>query len=199
MSNYDDEFITGEGMDLDKLITEEKIINYQPTCIRKVSNWSKNLNAYKFDSQHFDAEKLLKDLPKNSPKLAALLKKIEELDEQDMKKDGKLYKHFIFSDLKSGSYGAKIIASALLAKGMVLGYSAALKTGNSPIPKATLKKVKPVKKTKRKSGSDSDTESSSDSDTDEDSDEDIDRRRRKRRRRKRKRRRRQKTRWWRGF
>ena len=174
MSNYDDEFIIGEGMDLDKLITEEKIINYQPTCIRKVSNWSKNLNAYKFDSQHFDAEKLLKDLPKNSPKLAALLKKIEELDEQDMKKDGKLYKHFIFSDLKSGSYGAKIIASALLAKGMVLGYSAALKTGNSPIPKATLKKVKPVKKPKRKSGSDSDTESSSDSDTDEDSDEDID-------------------------
>jgi hypothetical protein len=40
-----------------------------------------------------------------------------------MKEHGKLFKHFIFSDLKS-SYGAKLIASALIAKGMHLGYHA---------------------------------------------------------------------------
>jgi len=174
MSNDDIDFINDTGIDLDKLITEEKIISYQPTCVRKVSNWSKSLNVYKFDNRHFDAEKLLKDIPKNSPKLDALLKRIDKLDEEDMKKDGKLYKHFIFSDLKSGTYGAKTIASALLAKGMVLGYSATLKTGNSPIPKATLKKVKPVKKPKKKSGSDSDTDPDSDSDSDSDSESDTD-------------------------
>ena len=33
-----------------------------------------------------------------------LLKNIEKLDKEDMKKDGHLYKHFIFCDIKSVSY-----------------------------------------------------------------------------------------------
>jgi hypothetical protein len=48
-----------------------------------------------------------------SPKLNALLQKIKEQDEHDQKTDQRLYKHFIFTDLKMGPHGAKIIATAL--------------------------------------------------------------------------------------
>ena len=48
-----------------------------------------------------------------SPKLKALLEKIKEQDERDKKTDKRLYKHFIFTDLKTGPHGAKIIATAL--------------------------------------------------------------------------------------
>ena len=48
-----------------------------------------------------------------SPKLKALLEKIKEQDERDQKTDKRLYKHFIFTDLKTGPHGAKIIATAL--------------------------------------------------------------------------------------
>ena len=52
-----------------------------------------------------------------SPKLTTMLDKIKELDTKDMNREGKLFKHFIFSDVKEGGYGSKIIASALSANG----------------------------------------------------------------------------------
>jgi len=109
--------------DLENIIKEQGIISYNPECIRKRSNWSKGNNQYKFDNPEFSTEKLLDDIPTHSPKLHVLLDKIDKLDKKDIDKYGKKFKHFIFSDLKSGTYGAKLLASAFIAKGMNLGYS----------------------------------------------------------------------------
>jgi hypothetical protein len=103
-----------------------EIIKFDPECVRKKSNWSKTAKDLKFDAiDPFNAKSMLTQMDERSPKLAALLKNIEILDKADLKRDGHLYKHFIFCDLKSSTYGAKLLASALLAKGMTLGYGAA--------------------------------------------------------------------------
>lgn len=117
------------NQDLEKLLTEENIVKYNPTCIRKKSNISKSYSKYRFDSLDFSPKTLLNDIPSNSPKLQALLNNIEKLDKRDKEKDGVLYKHFIFSDLKSSSAGAKLLASAMIAKGYNLSYTAPLKKG----------------------------------------------------------------------
>ena len=96
---------------LEKIIENDAIVSFNSSCVRKKSNWSKASNKYKFDTPQFSPEILLNDIPNNSPKLNILLKKIEQLDKLDMKKHGKLFKHFIFSDLKSSTYGAKLLAS----------------------------------------------------------------------------------------
>ena len=112
---------------LESLLDETGIITYDPTCVRKKSNLSKGMDIYKFDSLQFSGEELLNKIPIISPKLHELLRKIHDLDSKDMKEHGKKFKHFIFSDVKSGSHGARLIASALIAKGYHLGYSAELK------------------------------------------------------------------------
>jgi len=109
---------------LEELIKEGNILYFDPTCVRKKSNISKTSNVYKFDNPEFNPNILLNDMKTNSPKLLALLNKIEDLDKSDLKKHGKLFKHFIFSDLKSNSAGVKLIASAMMAKGFHLGYKA---------------------------------------------------------------------------
>jgi hypothetical protein len=109
---------------LGKLLDDKTIVQYSPNCLRQKSNFSKSGGKYRFDNIRFKPNRLLRDIPTHSPKLAALLRKIHELDAQDQLKYGKTFKHFIFSDLKSGAYGAKLIASALVAKGMTLGYRA---------------------------------------------------------------------------
>jgi hypothetical protein len=109
---------------LEELITSKSYFKYDPACLRKKSNWSKTKEEYKFDHPAFDTKQLKKDIHSHSPKLESLLKRIEDIDKRDMEKDGRKYKHFIFSDIKSGVYGAKLIAGALMAKGMHLGYSA---------------------------------------------------------------------------
>jgi len=124
----DEDFVKGLN-DLEKTIEKQSIVSFDPTCVRQKSNWSKRSKIYRFDELDFNPQILLNDIPEKSPKLDVLLKKIDELDRQDMKKHGKKFKHFIFSDLKSSSYGAKILASALIAKGMKLGYNAKLKPG----------------------------------------------------------------------
>ena len=109
---------------LETLIHEDNILNFDAQCVRKKSNISKSYDIYKFDNLNFNPELLLNDIPNYSPKLKTLLDKIEKLDKEDMKKHGKLFKHFIFSDLKSNSAGIKLIASAMLAKKYNLGYIA---------------------------------------------------------------------------
>jgi hypothetical protein len=102
-----------------------ELIKFDPDCVRKKSNWSKTAKDLKFDvAEPFNGQKMLEQIDERSPKLSALLKNIDALDKADMRKDGHLYKHFIFCDLKSSTYGAKLLAAALIAKGMVLGYSA---------------------------------------------------------------------------
>ena len=139
--------------DLEDLIKDDSFLSFDPDCVRKRANWSKASDAFKFDSGKFDPPELLNAIPERSPKLQTLLQKIEELDRADMAKDGHLYKHFIFCDLKSSTYGAKLLASALLAKGMVLGYDALLggrpkSPSLSPIlspPKQITRRKKPRK------------------------------------------------------
>lgn len=112
---------------LESLLHETDTISYDPMCVRKKSNLSKGLDIYKFDSLQFSGEELLNKIPTISPKLHELLHKIHQLDLHDMNEHGNKFKHFIFSDVKSGSHGARLIASALIAKGYHLGYSAKLK------------------------------------------------------------------------
>jgi hypothetical protein len=132
-----------EGIDLDeanlsRLIKDDAITSFDPTCVRKRSNLSKTSPEYKFDTPIFSPEKLLNDIKVRSPKLDALLSKIQELDMADMRKHGTLFKHFIFSDIKSSSFGSKLIASALIAKGMTLGYKATLKANGKSYSKIEL-------------------------------------------------------------
>jgi len=132
-----------------KLIETKTEYVYDSDCLRKKSNWSKSGNAYKFDHPEFDPKKLKTDIPSHSSKLDVLIKKIKDLDKKDMEKDGRHYKHFIFSDVKTSSHGAKLIASALLANGMNLAYTAELKKpaqkdtmqGGKDVPKKMYKKI----------------------------------------------------------
>ena len=59
----------------------------QAECIRTVANFSKIDKEYKFDKKNFDKNKFKEDLPNISPKLEALLKKIKELDAEDLETD----------------------------------------------------------------------------------------------------------------
>jgi len=102
-------------------------VKYNPGCLRKVANWSKMKAAHKFDKAKFDPETVRTDIPKYSPKMAEILKNMKDLDEKDLAETGTTYKHFIFSDVKQGGFGAKVIASSLIASGMTLGYTKNIK------------------------------------------------------------------------
>jgi len=114
--------------DLEKLLQKQDVVSYNSICVRKKSNWSKLDPLFIFDNTNFDARSLLQNAPVYSSKLQALLDKIDELDKRDLKEHGKQFKHFIFSDLKTTTYGVKLLASALIAKGFHLGYSAKSKS-----------------------------------------------------------------------
>lgn len=102
-------------------------------CIREVENWSSYENSHRLDHVSFNPSNVQKHLTIWAPKMAALLKKIEQLDQEDMKRDGHLYKHLIFSDLKTNG-GAKSIASSLLSNGYSLIYDPSLSI-KSNLPK----------------------------------------------------------------
>ena len=119
--------------DLEQLTQENIYYTFDTDCVRKRSNMSKSSDSYKFDNEHYDPIRLLKDIQTQSPKIHALLHNIEKVDKADMKRDGTQYKHFIFCDLKSGSYGAKLLASALIASGKIMGYSATRKDSEEGI------------------------------------------------------------------
>jgi len=112
---------------LEKLSKDELLTTFNPTCIRQKSNWSKIKKEHKLDNGFFDSDVFLNDVKNASPKLDALLKKIDSLDKKDEKNHGKKFKHFIFSDLKSGGHGAKMLAAALISTGWNLGYKSKVK------------------------------------------------------------------------
>ena len=116
-----------QDQSLGDLIKQESVLTFNPECVRKKSNWSKTSNVYKLDDGAFDPAQLLSDIRDFSPKLDAMLKKIRQVDAADMRDHGHLHKHFIFCDLKSASYGAKLLAAACIANDLVLGYGAELK------------------------------------------------------------------------
>lgn len=119
-------------IDLEQSTLENVYYTFDPECVRKRSNMSKSSDSYKFDHPSYKPESLLSNIATQSPKLHKLLEKIRELDKGDMDRDEKLYKHFIFCDLKSNSYGAKLLASALIASGKTLGYYAKMKRNVEP-------------------------------------------------------------------
>lgn len=102
-------------------------------CLRQVAMWSKIQSMHKFDSAAFDAKRVKKDLPLCSPKLVALFQKIQELDDTDRKRQGKVFKHCVYVDFK-GQY-AKVVASAFKAKGFKPAYGRDMRlnvqTGNN--------------------------------------------------------------------
>jgi hypothetical protein len=101
-------------------------------CVRSAENWTKILRHHRFDKPAFDGKLLLKEMKTMSPKMVELIETIRELDDKDFNDEGKRYKHFIFSDLKQGGYGAKIISSALVASGFNHCFSKSLKVITPP-------------------------------------------------------------------
>lgn len=95
------------------------MVSKKAECIRKVSNFTGVKSFNMIDKKEFDAD-ITKLYIENgaSPKLKTLLEKIDELDKKDMEKSGKLFKHIIFTDVNTSQYGAKLIAGALVTKGM---------------------------------------------------------------------------------
>lgn len=73
-----------------------------------------------FNDVAFNAAGLARDGPAMSAKFQTLLETIRALDEADLKKHGTLFKHFIFTDLRKATYGAKAIGSFLQANGFEL-------------------------------------------------------------------------------
>lgn len=96
---------------------------YDASCLRRSANWTVLDKEHKFEKETFNPSNFLQALPVASPKLFTLLEKIKKLDQQDLINHGKRFKHFIFSDVKQGGYGAKIISSGLVAYGMNLCYN----------------------------------------------------------------------------
>jgi len=88
-------------------------------CIRKRANWSNIMRQHRFDNRSFDENKVYHDMPIAAPKIRQMLDIIDKLDAEDIKTHGKVFKHFIYSDVKEGGYGAKILASAFHADGYV--------------------------------------------------------------------------------
>lgn len=97
--------------------------NKKAACIRKVANFSVMKPAFQLDNKAFNPELLNMTMEEASPKLAELLRKITELDAKDMKKEGRVYKHFIYTDVLSSNFGVKLIAGALVANGFTPAFN----------------------------------------------------------------------------
>jgi len=90
-------------------------------CAKKVQNWGPQFTIAKqhmYTKREYDATSFKNALSKGaSPKIVKLLDTIQKIDEHDMQTHGKLYKHFIFSDVDEGNYGARLVITALIANG----------------------------------------------------------------------------------
>jgi superfamily II DNA or RNA helicase len=84
-------------------------------CVRQIANLSVVKPSFKFDGKKFKPAEFLDSIDEVAPKVKALLDNIARVDREDMKKHGKTFKHFIFSDLSA--QGDKLVAAALLTSG----------------------------------------------------------------------------------
>jgi hypothetical protein len=96
---------------------------FNPECLRKIANWTSIKSYHKFDKgeDKFNPAQTASNVETFSPKYLKLLQNIKEADENDMKQHGKVFKHFIFSDLTQN--GAKMVAATLLANNYKLIYN----------------------------------------------------------------------------
>lgn len=121
-ASLEDEFklsMTGSesGSDGSSGSSEGDSISKIAQCIRNVGNFSQVKPHDILDKVVFNEEYLQMRMPMASPKLMKLFERIEELDALDKKRFGKVFKHMIFTDLQSSTYGIKTVASAFLVKG----------------------------------------------------------------------------------
>lgn len=124
-----------EGEDTDDEEGTEGALNKTAECVRHAMNWSNMKRSNIFGKTSYDPDTVRLDLPKASPKLEALLKKIHALDEIDMERHGKLFKHMIFSDVTKRGFGAKIVAAGLEAAGFTHAYHQDFKLEKSKLAK----------------------------------------------------------------
>lgn len=110
-------------------------------CVRQVANWAHIQPSHKFDKKTFQSKNVATNLPISSPKMDALFQKIAELDEEDRKKDGKVYKHMIFSDVKTMGYGAKILMAGFLANKFHPVYDASFSIDEESLKRTKSKNV----------------------------------------------------------
>lgn len=96
---------------------DDKYMERKAQCIRNVANFSKVKSFHLMEKGDFAPDLLNIYIEHAAPKIKALFEKIEKLDEKDMRTHGKHFKHMIFTDVKSSTYGAKIISSAFYAAG----------------------------------------------------------------------------------
>jgi hypothetical protein len=89
-------------------------ISKKAACIRKTSNTARIPRKFLIDSRDFKPDVYLNT---TSSKYAALVQKIKSLDAEDITNHGTKFKHFIFTDIREGAYGAKAIAGFLVAGG----------------------------------------------------------------------------------
>lgn len=89
-------------------------ISKKASCIRKTSNTARITRKFLIDSKEYSPEIYTHT---TSSKYATLISKIKELDDDDMAKHGTKFKHFIFTDIREGAFGAKAIAGFLAAAG----------------------------------------------------------------------------------
>lgn len=110
-------------------------INKKALCIRKVSNFSVQKKTHKIDKPNFDLKDFQKNLDIVSPKVIKLLDTIKELDENDMKKYNKKFKHIIYTDIKESSAGSKMIAASMMTRGYTNIYDKTLKINENNLSK----------------------------------------------------------------
>lgn len=91
-------------------------------CIRSVANFSKLKTFHNIEKGEFNGDMLNLWMKEASPKLEALFNYIAKLDEEDKTNYGKHFKHIIFTDSKTSNYGAKLLASAFVAKGFHIAF-----------------------------------------------------------------------------
>jgi hypothetical protein len=97
--------------------------NFDPDCVRKIGNFASYDSRFLFDYNGDRVPLTRERLQYVSPKLLRMLDEIGDQDRRDIEEHGHTFKHFIFSNIKSGTGGAKIIATALIdILGMHLGY-----------------------------------------------------------------------------
>jgi hypothetical protein len=98
------------------------IATYKPDCIQKTGNFASSDPRYSFESgphHHGLTREILSSL---SPKCLRMIEEIERQDEEDYRTYGRLFKHFIYSSVKSTT---KVVATALMdILRLRLGYGA---------------------------------------------------------------------------
>ena len=100
-----------------KPIDKKTLLKKMMIKTRQIENYSSIKRNNRFDKDIFDKDETYRTIQQNAPKAYQLIKMIKELDARDLERDGRMYKHFIYSDVKDGGYGSKILASLLIASG----------------------------------------------------------------------------------